>query len=296
MTKCVLAAIAALALVSFSSPAGASIVRLAHNPDTGDTIFEFRAGQGETNYAHADGPSPYWFAQDLTGNPMTPYPPCELVGGVVGIGARCPRPPEGVAYVAILLGDGSDTFSNMGPITRLLVEGGDGSDRIYGGSYEDVLVGGKGTDWINGYDRDDWINVRDGVFDEVQCGGGIDTVFADELDAVAGDCEHVDRLPGPVPPQPLPVPPPPGSLPPPPPPAPPPPPPPPPSPPPVRCRVPRVVGLRLPAARTKLRRSRCSVGSVRRVRSRRPGVVLRQSPGPGWERERGARVNLVVGR
>jgi hypothetical protein len=294
MTKCVVALIAALALVSFSSPAGASIVRLAHNPDTGDTVFEFRAAAGETNYATAWGPSPYWFAQDLAGYPMTLYPPCYRVPDVPGIGAACPTPPEGVAYVAILLGDGSDTFSSMHPITRFLVEGGEGSDRIYGGSYEDVLVGGKGTDWISGHDRDDWLNVRDGVFDEVQCGGGIDSVFADELDVVAADCEQVDRLPGPVPPQPLPVPPPPGPRPPPPPP--PPAPPPPPLPPPVHCRVPRVVGLRLPAARTTLRRSRCSVGSVRRVRSRRPGIVLRQSPGPGWQRERGAPVNLVVGR
>ena len=294
MTKCVVVLIAAFALISFSSPADASIVRLAHNPDTGDTIFEFRAGPGETNNAFVDGPSPYWFAQDVTGNPMTPYPPCYLVPEAPGIGARCPRPPEGVAYVAILLGDGSDTFANMGPITRLLVEGGDGSDRIYGGSYEDVLVGGKGTDWISGYDRNDWINVRDGVFDEVQCGGGIDSVFADELDVVAGDCEQVDRIPGPVPLPPLPPPPPPEPLPlPPPPPTPKPPPPPPPA---ARCRVPRLVGLRLRVARSRLRRARCSVGSVRRVRSRRVGVVLRQSPRPGWERERGAPVNLVVGR
>ena len=40
-----------------------------------------------------------------------------------------------------------------------------------------------------------------------------------------------------------------------------------PPPPPVRCRVPRVLGLRLGAAKTKIRRAHCSVGNVRRVRS-----------------------------
>jgi hypothetical protein len=292
MTKCVGALIAALAIVSFPSTASASLVRYAHNPDTGDTVFEFRAGNGETNVANVDGPSPSWgwFAQDGAGNPMTLGPTCQFVPGVWGVGASCRLPPEGVDYVAVLLGDGSDHFASMGPITRLLVEGGDGSDRIYGGSYEDVLVGGKGEDWTNGYTRADWVAVRDGEFDEVQCGDGTDSVFADQQDLVAADCEHVDRT-GPVPPQPLPTPPPPEPLPP-----PPPPPPPPAPPPPGRCRVPRVVGLRLPLAQMKLHRAGCSVGRVRTIRSRRVGRVLRQSPGPGWVRQLGARVNLVAGR
>lgn len=98
--------------------------------------------------------------------------------------------------------------------------------------------------------------------------------------------------------------------PPPPPPAPPPPPPPPPGPPPPgppapppparpsppRCLVPRVVGLRLAAARVKIRRARCSVGRIRRARSRHVGRVLRQSPKARRLVSRGTRVNLVVGR
>jgi hypothetical protein len=99
--------------------------------------------------------------------------------------------------------------------------------------------------------------------------------------------------PPPPPPQPPPPPPPPPQPPGPPPPAPPPPPPPPSLP---QCRVPRVIGLRLAAARARIRRAKCSVGRIRRARSRRVGRVLAQSPSPGWRRERGARVNLVVGR
>jgi hypothetical protein len=88
----------------------------------------------------------------------------------------------------------------------------------------------------------------------------------------------------------------------PPPPAPPPPPPPPPSPPPppppprVRCKVPRVIGLRLAPARRRIKARHCSVGRIRRVHSRRAGRVIRQSPRPGVAKRFGAPVKLVVGR
>jgi hypothetical protein len=69
-----------------------------------------------------------------------------------------------------------------------------------------------------------------------------------------------------------------------------------PPPPPVQCRVPKVVGLRLAAAKTKIRRAHCAVGKTRRKRSKRVGRVLSQSPRAGTRRPRGAKVNLVVGR
>jgi plastocyanin len=61
-------------------------------------------------------------------------------------------------------------------------------------------------------------------------------------------------------------------------------------------RVPRVVGLRLPTAKSRIRRSRGSVGRVRRARSTRVGRVIAQRPVPGKRVARGTRVNLVVGR
>ena len=69
-------------------------------------------------------------------------------------------------------------------------------------------------------------------------------------------------------------------------PPPPPPPPPPPAPPPARCRVPNVIGLRLATARARILARRCRVGTVRRVRSRRVGRVLGQSPRGGAVRAR----------
>jgi beta-lactam-binding protein with PASTA domain len=59
-----------------------------------------------------------------------------------------------------------------------------------------------------------------------------------------------------------------------------------------------VLGLRLAAAKRKIRQRHCSVGRVRRARSRRSlrGRVINQNPRPGALRRRGFPVNLVVGR
>jgi len=62
--------------------------------------------------------------------------------------------------------------------------------------------------------------------------------------------------------------------------------------------VPRVLGLRLAAAKTKIRRAHCSVGNIRRVRSRRSlrGRVVSQNPRPGTIKRRNFPVKLAVGR
>jgi Tol biopolymer transport system component len=65
-----------------------------------------------------------------------------------------------------------------------------------------------------------------------------------------------------------------------------------------KCRVPRVIGMRLAVARKKIGRANCNTGRVRRARSAktRVGKVLSQSPKAGAVRKRGTKVNLVVGR
>lgn len=71
----------------------------------------------------------------------------------------------------------------------------------------------------------------------------------------------------------------------------------PPPPPRVRCTVPRVIGLRLAAARKRIAKAHCRVGLVRRAHApHRVGRVLSQSPKPGARRAANTRVNLVVGR
>ena len=79
-------------------------------------------------------------------------------------------------------------------------------------------------------------------------------------------------------------------------PRPPPPPLPPPPPPPARCVVPRVTGMTLRRAKSRIRARRCSVGRVRYARSRRVGRVIGQTPRPGTRKPRGFKVKLVVGR
>jgi len=97
-----------------------------------------------------------------------------------------------------------------------------------------------------------------------------------------------------------PPPPPPPPAPPPPPPPPVAPPPPPPPPPPLRppCSVPRVVGLTLAKARTRIRAHHCRTGKIKRKAASRKkrNHVLAQSPRPGRRLANGARVNLTVGR
>jgi hypothetical protein len=63
-----------------------------------------------------------------------------------------------------------------------------------------------------------------------------------------------------------------------------------------RCIVPRVLGLRLGAAKRKIRQRHCSVGRVRRAHSRRVGRVIGQRPRPGAIKRRGYPVALTVGR
>jgi beta-lactam-binding protein with PASTA domain len=64
----------------------------------------------------------------------------------------------------------------------------------------------------------------------------------------------------------------------------------------VRCTVPKVVGLTLSRAKSKLRAKHCSVGRIRKTHSRRVGRVISQSARPGTVKPSGFRVNLVVGR
>jgi Tol biopolymer transport system component len=70
---------------------------------------------------------------------------------------------------------------------------------------------------------------------------------------------------------------------------------PPPPPPAEVCRVPKLLGLRLAAARTRIRHANCALGRVRRVQSVRVNRVVRQSPKPGTRLPHRSRVNLVVG-
>jgi hypothetical protein len=62
------------------------------------------------------------------------------------------------------------------------------------------------------------------------------------------------------------------------------------------CRVPRVIGMRLAAARSRIRRAQCTVARVRRKPSARKGRVIAQTPHAGnTKRPHRFGVRLVVG-
>ncbi|CAA9533661.1 MAG: Alkaline phosphatase [uncultured Solirubrobacteraceae bacterium] len=93
--------------------------------------------------------------------------------------------------VALLGGDGADTL-RAGPADDTLA-GDAGDDTLTAGGGRDTLMGGLGIDALDAGAGDDAIRVRDGLADTVRCGDGSDTVDADTLDEVAGDCERVER-------------------------------------------------------------------------------------------------------
>jgi hypothetical protein len=104
-------------------------------------------------------------------------------------------------------GTGPDDFAGSDNSQAKTVEqlaGGGGDDTLSGGSGDDVIEGGAGHDTVFGdcagvscTGGNDQIFVRDGEPDQAACGGGTDTVQADQLDVVATDgaqaCESVDR-------------------------------------------------------------------------------------------------------
>ncbi len=83
-------------------------------------------------------------------------------------------------------GANADTLVRIGTsfiAGTITLNGGDGPDTIQGAKGKDVVSGGKGADVI--------AVSGDTSVDEVSCGGGVDTVYADATDVVASDCESV---------------------------------------------------------------------------------------------------------
>ena len=188
-----------------------------------------------------------------------------------------------VAGPSELIGGGGGDFLKTSDGSDRL-DGGAGADTLDGGFGDDTLTGGPGRDSIAGDHPsgecglywcklpagNDTIDARDGERDSVTCGAGADTVTADPEDAVAPDCETINR----------------GSI--------------------VepghtvgtgRCVVPKVRGLTAKKAKAKLKRAGCKA-KVRRAASRkvRRGRVIKQSARAGKQVRAGARVTLTVSR
>jgi Ca2+-binding RTX toxin-like protein len=131
----------------------------------------------------------------------------------------------------LLGGAGPDTFYGLGGDDLLwgdahpgtaapdYLDGGEGDDTLYGGGGDDVVLGGPGNDYVQGdggndtvYGGDgndtlrgvsgdddiaagagnDVVHAFGGGTDTIDCGPGIDTVYADRADPIA-NCERVRR-------------------------------------------------------------------------------------------------------
>jgi hypothetical protein len=93
----------------------------------------------------------------------------------------------------VTTGSGNDTVTG-GPTNNGLT-GGAGNDTLAGAAGDDTIDGGVGQDSLDGGDGADTLLGRDATADQVACGAGVDSVVADAVDAVALDCEQIDRGP-----------------------------------------------------------------------------------------------------
>ena len=163
------------ALLFYASPASASTVGLAANPDSGGKVVFYEAAPGEVN-----GLYPYIGATSIqlqdgigpSGVVINPEAPC--VSGQDGSPpppqptnfATCPK--SGVDLIAADLDDEDDRFSGMIYTLPVVVAGGSGGDELYGGGGGDAFI------------------TVDSYVDLVRGGKGIDTCECEEMDDVAG--------------------------------------------------------------------------------------------------------------
>jgi hypothetical protein len=89
---------------------------------------------------------------------------------------------------------GSDNDQVRGNGGSDRVYGGPGRDRLSGGAGKDRLEGGAATDRFFGGSGNDRVIADDGKKERIDCGGGRDSVRADNKDVVARDCENVLRV------------------------------------------------------------------------------------------------------
>ena len=67
---------------------------------------------------------------------------------------------------------------------------------------------------------------------------------------------------------------------------------------PKKCIVPKVVGLKLAKAKTKIKKAHCRVGKITKKHSskKKKGKVIKQSPRAGKHLKAGSKVKLTVGK
>src|SRR5688500_15195827 len=90
---------------------------------------------------------------------------------------------------------GNDTIRIRHHVPSLLVDAGDGNDRIEGGDAPETLAGGAGKDWIFGGTGNDRLN-GNGGHDELLGGAGADRLYGYAGDDLLDGGSSGDRLEG----------------------------------------------------------------------------------------------------
>jgi hypothetical protein len=175
------AAMIATVVALLLAPAGARAAEAAivTGPSGGKAVT-YRADAGEINQVSLNLQGPDYTIQDSAGPPITARPPCALLPLMLGLGTAASCPAVDVERLHVDLGDQTDQIFIGGASTVLVpatIRGGPGADR---------MDGGEGGDIIDAFDQ---------TADVIGCHGGNDTVYADQLDAVAADCENVKHEP-----------------------------------------------------------------------------------------------------
>jgi len=125
------------------------------------------------------------------------------------------RPPKEIRNLPVCDINGTNTpnqitgTDNVNMVDQ--IEGKEGDDTLTGGRGWNGLIGDTGTDTIKGGPDTDIVFAEDEVHqqtpgenaqvevngnpeqDTITCGKGTDTVYADEIDEVAADCERVEQ-------------------------------------------------------------------------------------------------------
>jgi Ca2+-binding RTX toxin-like protein len=151
-----------------------------------------------------------WLPQPPYKNPQTTDNPNDLLPHEDGM-----YPPKEIRDLRVCDINGTNTpnqitgTDNVNMVDQ--IEGKEGDDTLTGGRGWNGLIGDTGTDTIKGGPDTDIVFAEDEVHqqtpgenaqvevngnpeqDTITCGKGTDTVYADEIDEVAADCERVEQ-------------------------------------------------------------------------------------------------------
>jgi hypothetical protein len=191
--------------VTHAAHAVASVLSFQFRPHRLGTISAGADQYGRVTMCHngtvisvGEPAVPAHLAQGDTIGPCPVYAPpiVPAAGGTVDLG----RSRQNLIVIDTKRGDhevttgaGNDKITTGGG--NDVIRPGKGDNVVYSGAGNDTIIAGGGHDTIFAGSGDDTIYVRDGNSDFVDCGPGVDIVFADpaKLDYVAKDCEIVRR-------------------------------------------------------------------------------------------------------